>query len=123
MNWGAGLVLTPLGGLLATFGLNVPFIVSMAGSLTGLAFSLLFMKDVHDIKPLSAKAAGAAKVAPPAASDGFRSPWADPILLMLASSYGLFGTAMSLQALMLPTLLQAESFGLGDERAVAKTLG
>ena len=50
MNWGAGLVLTPLGGLLATFGLNVPFIVSMAGSLTGLAFSLLFMNEVHEIK-------------------------------------------------------------------------
>ena len=134
MNWGAGLVLTPIGGMLAAFGLNVPFMIATAGSLSGLVFSLLFMKDVNEIKPshasdqprkASAVGGGAASIASAAASAAgpSSSPWRDGTLLLLAAAYGVFGMAMGLQALMLPTLLEAPSFGLATERAIATTLG
>ena len=40
-----------------------------------------------------------------------------------ALAYGLFGVGMGLQAMMLPVLLSAPSFGLGTEREVARMLG
>ena len=52
---GAPMFLAPLGGLIAGFGLNAPFVVAAAVALLGLAVNVAFFKDVKEIKEEQAR--------------------------------------------------------------------
>lgn len=123
MNQGAGLLLAPIGGFIAAVGLNFPFVVSTGGALLGFFFSLCFMKDVDEIKGKVAPKAPPTKKANSSTAVSGSSPWTDPTILLQACSYMFFGVGMGMNALMLPTMLEADSFGLADGRDVARTIG
>eukprot|EP00658_Telonema_sp_P-2_P074478 TRINITY_DN6370_c0_g1_i2.p1 TRINITY_DN6370_c0_g1~~TRINITY_DN6370_c0_g1_i2.p1 ORF type:complete len:527 (-),score=149.19 TRINITY_DN6370_c0_g1_i2:165-1745(-) len=46
----APIAMSPIGGAVATFGLNLPFLISGAVALLGFLFALKYMKDVADVR-------------------------------------------------------------------------
>jgi MFS family permease len=118
VNLGAPMLLAPLGGMLAQYGLSMPFRLASCLALLSLCFALLNFRDVAEIRPRPAAppaapqptpADAAAKLQAVARSKSTRqrlsatwrgpadgsSPWADPTLQLMALTYFAFGLALN----------------------------
>lgn len=146
VNRGAPVLLAPVGGMLASYSLNMPFVCAAAISAAAIFVIVPNFRDVDEIRRLGATSDGpppANGTASPAASTSpspteperftcafgaqpppNASPWADPALMLMAATYFCFGVALNSTFVALPLLLTLEkSFGCDSSDAVARVVG
>jgi MFS family permease len=128
VNMGAPMILAPIGGLCAGFGLNTPFLVAALVALLGLAVNVVFFQDVKEIREAQAKEKDSKSQQhmdqARYKSKKSSSPWVEPVFLQMSASYFLFGMGMGSSYVLLANLLtHEESFGLAGGEAVAQAIG
>lgn len=143
----SGIALSPIAGALATFGLSLPYYVCGSVGVCGLFWAICFFKEASALKAdknsaiqQATKSVGdleqnsPAKEMPLARNDEEVTPerkqvWRDKVMVMLFFAYMAVFVLVSAIMLLMPELLEQESFGLiGKDREetsqnISKALG
>ena len=124
MNQLMPIIVSPIGGAVATFGLQIPALVSCSLAAFTLFFSIMFLKEANVINARRRAAEGKKnddaraeqeqlkKDAARAAKKNAPSVWKDPRLLGLGVGFFCFAVVITNQMLSTPFLIQRVEFGL-----------
>ncbi|CAE7162946.1 unnamed protein product [Symbiodinium pilosum] len=118
--------LAPIAGIISRFGLHWPWYVSTAVAVLCFVFVSVFFKNMEDIRrPKDAEAGEggdqvAAVATAPTPHEG-PPPVKDKILLLMLLAYWCIFQCVAALILLLPLLLEYESFGLMDPSSLEKS--
>ncbi|CAE7576016.1 unnamed protein product [Symbiodinium natans] len=118
--------LAPIAGVISRFGLHWPWHVSTAVAVFCFVFTTVFFTNAKDVRSQGKKAdaeEGQAEVVPAATTVPFDGPppAKDKILLLMLLAYWCIFQCVAALILLLPLLLEYETFGLMDPNSLEKS--
>ena len=126
-----GIVLAPVAGAIASFGLELPFAISSGVALISWAVLLFHMKEAAVVKATGQhkkndddpQPQAEVKLEPESSQGPNGSVWSDINLLMLGVGFMIWIVAVLSPMLLLPFLFAEPSFGFTKQTEIATALG
>jgi MFS family permease len=123
-NQAAGIALMPISGAMATFGLSLPFFTCAGVGVFGVIWATIFFSEASKVKGQVAggQQPNASEKAKPQIEksdekktpqeEKRKNPWCDLVVICMFFSYASIFILVSCLGLLIPTMLEKESFGL-----------